>query len=76
MNADQALTDVQRNGSSEADVVVGGGQAGLAVAWHLQQEGLRPLVLEAGDQAGHTWRSPWTSLTSSRCARSGLRAVP
>jgi putative flavoprotein involved in K+ transport len=44
-------------------VVVGGGQAGLATAWYLQQQGLRPLVLEAGDQVGHTWRSRWKSLT-------------
>ena len=26
-------------------VVIGGGQAGLATAWHLQQQALRPLVL-------------------------------
>jgi putative flavoprotein involved in K+ transport len=64
MTADQALPQVQRNDSSDADVVViGGGQAGLAVAWHLQQQGLRPLLLEAGDQVGHTWRSRWNSLT-------------
>jgi putative flavoprotein involved in K+ transport len=44
-------------------VVIGGGQAGLATAWHLQQQGLRPLVLEAGDQVGHTWHSRWESLT-------------
>ena len=44
-------------------VVIGGGQAGLATAWYLQQQGLRPLVLEAGDEVGHTWRSRWASLT-------------
>jgi putative flavoprotein involved in K+ transport len=44
-------------------VVIGGGQAGLATAWHLQRQGLLPLVLEAGDQVGHTWRSRWESLT-------------
>ena len=38
-------------------VVVGGSQAGLAMAWHLAQQGLRFLVLEAGPEVGHTWRS-------------------
>jgi cation diffusion facilitator CzcD-associated flavoprotein CzcO len=31
-------------------VVVGGGQAGLAIAWHLKREGLRFVVLEAGSE--------------------------
>jgi putative flavoprotein involved in K+ transport len=44
-------------------VVVGGGQAGLAMAWHLARQGLRFVVLEAGPELGHTWRSRWDSLT-------------
>jgi putative flavoprotein involved in K+ transport len=43
-------------------VVVGGGQAGLAAAWHLRQRGLRFLVLEAAEELGHTWRTRWESL--------------
>ena len=43
-------------------VVVGGGQAGLAMAWHLAQQGLRFVVLEAGPELGHIWRSRWDSL--------------
>jgi putative flavoprotein involved in K+ transport len=43
-------------------VVVGGSQAGLAMAWHLAQQGLRFLVLEAGPEVGHVWRSRWDSL--------------
>ena len=43
-------------------VVVGGSQAGLAMAWHLAQQGLRFLVLEAGPESGHVWRSRWDSL--------------
>jgi putative flavoprotein involved in K+ transport len=43
-------------------VVVGGGQAGLAMAWHLAQLGLRFVVLEAGPQVGHVWRDRWDSL--------------
>ena len=43
-------------------VVVGGGQAGLAAAWHLRQRGLRFVVLEAAEELGHTWRTRWESL--------------
>jgi putative flavoprotein involved in K+ transport len=44
-------------------IVVGGSQAGLAIAWHLAREGLRFVVLEAGPEIGHIWRSRWDSLT-------------
>ncbi len=43
-------------------VVVGGSQAGLAMAWHLAQQGLRFMVLEAGPELGSVWRSRWDSL--------------
>ena len=43
--------------------VIGGSQAGLAMAWHLTRRGLRFVVLEAGPEIGHTWRSRWDSLT-------------
>jgi putative flavoprotein involved in K+ transport len=43
-------------------VVVGGSQSGLAMAWHLQRQGLDFVVLEAGPELGHVWRSRWDSL--------------
>jgi putative flavoprotein involved in K+ transport len=43
-------------------VVVGGSQAGLAMAWHLAQQGLRFVVLEAAAELGQAWRSRWDSL--------------
>ena len=43
-------------------VVVGGSQSGLAMAWHLAQQGRRYVVLEAGLELGHTWRNRWDSL--------------
>jgi putative flavoprotein involved in K+ transport len=44
-------------------VVIGGGQAGLAMAWHLARQELRFAVLDASPQLGHVWRGRWDSLT-------------
>jgi putative flavoprotein involved in K+ transport len=44
-------------------VVIGGSQAGLAVGYHLAHRGLRFVILDAGDEIGHVWRSRWDSLT-------------
>ncbi|WP_106189383.1 FAD-dependent oxidoreductase [Umezawaea tangerina] len=58
-------------------VVVGAGPVGLAAAAHLAERGLRPLVLEAGAQAGAAVRrwhhvrlfSAWTELVDPAAAR-------
>jgi putative flavoprotein involved in K+ transport len=43
-------------------IVVGAGQAGLAIAWHLSHQGRRFLLLEAAPEIGRSWRSRWDSL--------------
>lgn len=58
-------------------LVVGAGQAGLAVAYHLRQEGLRFLVVDAADQVGASWRNRWDSLTLFTPAQyNGLPGMP
>ena len=43
-------------------LVIGGGQAGLAMGYQLAQRGQRFLILDAGDLVGAAWRSRWDSL--------------
>jgi putative flavoprotein involved in K+ transport len=43
-------------------VVVGGSQAALAIGWHLARQGLRFVVLDAGPEVGHVWRSRWDTM--------------
>jgi putative flavoprotein involved in K+ transport len=43
-------------------VIVGGGQAGLATGYHLQQRGRPFVILDAGERIGDSWRRRWDSL--------------
>ena len=43
-------------------VVVGGGQAGLAIGFFLARQGRRFLILEAADSVGAAWKDRWDSL--------------
>jgi putative flavoprotein involved in K+ transport len=43
-------------------VVVGGGQAGLAVGFYLAQLGRSFLILDANERTGDSWRKRWDSL--------------
>lgn len=43
-------------------VIVGGGQAGLAVGYHLTKHGHSCVILDANDRIGDSWRRRWPSL--------------
>jgi len=43
-------------------IVIGGGQAGLSVGYHLRKRGLRFLILDGSDRIGDAWRKRWDSL--------------
>jgi putative flavoprotein involved in K+ transport len=51
------------SGEDTLDVlIVGAGQAGLAVGYHLQRAGLRLLIVDAASELGASWRNRWDSL--------------
>jgi putative flavoprotein involved in K+ transport len=43
-------------------IVIGGGQAGLSVGYHLARAGARFVILEANERIGDSWRKRWDSL--------------
>jgi putative flavoprotein involved in K+ transport len=43
-------------------VVIGGGQAGLSVGYHLQRRGVQFVILDASARVGDAWRNRWDSL--------------
>lgn len=58
-------------------VVIGGGQAGLSVGYHLQRQGAEFLILDAHERTGDQWRRRWDSLRLFTPARfSGLDGMP
>src|SRR5690242_2407955 len=58
-------------------MIVGGGQAGLSVAYFLKQQGHACVVLDASGRVGDSWRSRWDSLRLySPAFRDGLPGMP
>jgi putative flavoprotein involved in K+ transport len=43
-------------------VIIGGGQAGLAVAYHLERRGKPAVILDENERTGDSWRTRWDSL--------------
>jgi len=50
-------------------IVIGGGQAGLAVGYYLTKRGIRFQILDAHLRAGDAWRKRWDSLRLFNPAR-------
>jgi putative flavoprotein involved in K+ transport len=50
-------------------IVIGGGQAGLSVGYHLAKRGLPFLIVDANHQIGDAWRNRWDSLRLFNPAR-------
>jgi putative flavoprotein involved in K+ transport len=62
--AEPSSNGLGKRSSARFDVVViGAGQAGLAVSYFLARQGRRFVVLDAGNAVGAAWRDRWDSLT-------------
>jgi putative flavoprotein involved in K+ transport len=58
-------------------IVVGGGQAGLAVGYYLVEQRRNFVILDAGERVGDSWRGRWDSLRLFTPARyDGLPGMP
>ena len=58
-------------------VVIGGGQAGLSVGYHLKRHNVSFVILEANERIGDAWRRRWDSLRLFTPARyDGLDGMP
>jgi len=58
-------------------IVIGGGQAGLSVGYHMAKRGMPFLILDANRRVGDAWRNRWDSLRLFTPARyAGLPGLP
>jgi putative flavoprotein involved in K+ transport len=58
-------------------LVVGAGQSGLALGYHLQRRGRQVLLVDRNERVGDSWRARWDSLKLySPASRDGLPGMP
>jgi putative flavoprotein involved in K+ transport len=79
--AGASLLDPDANAAAEPErfevIVIGAGQAGLSVGYHLARRGLSFVILEAHSRIGDSWRRRWDSLRLFTPARyDGLDGMP
>jgi len=73
MTKEAAMKQVERYET----VIIGGGQAGLSVGYHLKKKGHSFVVLDASGRIGDSWRTRWDSLRLySPAFRDGLPGMP
>src|SRR5262245_40805912 len=69
--------NTQRDPERIQTVVIGAGQAGLSVGYHLSRRGLPFVMLDANPRIGDSWRKRWDSLRLFTPARfDGLAGMP
>lgn len=78
MSASEAITPPATRRVRWYDtIIVGGGQAGLAVGHHLARHDVDFVILDGGRRIGDSWRNRWDSLRLFTPARySGLPGMP
>ncbi|HET6865589.1 MAG TPA: NAD(P)/FAD-dependent oxidoreductase, partial [Solirubrobacteraceae bacterium] len=77
VNESQPSRDVDRTDDHHEVIVVGGGQAGLAIGYFLAEQGRDFVILEAATEPATAWRARWDSLKLFTSARySSLPGLP
>jgi putative flavoprotein involved in K+ transport len=79
IEAGEAFTRLQESSRREhvPVIVIGGGQAGLSVGYHLEKLGLEFIIVDANARIGDSWRQRWDSLRLFTPARfNGLDGMP
>ena len=72
-----SITEASLDGRQIETVVIGGGQAGLAVGYELARRGRPFVILDAHERIGDAWRQRWDSLRLFTPARfDGLAGLP
>jgi putative flavoprotein involved in K+ transport len=56
------MSEQNRTATGYDVIVIGGGQAGLSVGYHLARRGLSFVILDANKRIGDAWRNRWDSL--------------
>lgn len=75
MNNESGTTD--KSGIVLDTLVIGGGQAGLAMGYYLSRQGREFLILDENQRIGDAWRQRWDSLRVFTPAKyDGLPGVP
>jgi len=62
MNMEQNNSDSSNMGEHFNTIVIGGGQAGLAVSYYLKRQGVDFVILDGHPRTGDSWRKRWDSL--------------
>src|SRR5215203_6413989 len=74
---DRSAVEVNRTPDRIETVVIGGGQSGLAVGYHLMRQRRPFVILDANERTGDPWRKRWDSLRVFTPARlNGLPGMP
>jgi putative flavoprotein involved in K+ transport len=59
---DLRSTDTASSSEPYDVIVIGAGQAGLSVGYHLKRKGCRFLLVDGNERVGDSWRKRWDSL--------------
>lgn len=77
MESDRSTTPRTARVERFDTIVIGGGQAGLAVGYHLAARDVDFAILDSAPRVGESWRQRWDSLRLfTTAARSGLPGMP